>query len=63
MKTYYECIPCFLKQTVHALDAIEPHFHEKIIKKVLHKLGDTDFSLSPPEMVQEVFKVIEFVLR
>ncbi len=60
MKTYYECIPCFLKQTVHALDAIEPVYHEKIIKEVLHKLGDTDFSLSPPEMVQEVFKVIEF---
>ena len=59
MKTYYECIPCFLKQTVHALDAIDPLHHEVILKKVLHKLGDTDFSLSPPEMVQKVFEIIE----
>ena len=59
MKTYYECIPCFLKQTVRALDAIEPCHHEAVIRKVLHKLGETDFSLSPPEMVQKVFEVVE----
>ena len=59
MKTYYECIPCFIKQTVHALDAIDPLYHEAILRKVLHKLGDIDFTLSPPEMVQEVFKVVE----
>ena len=59
MKTYYECIPCFLKQTVHALDAIDPLHHEAVLKKVLHKLGDTDFSFSPPEMVQKVFEVVE----
>jgi damage-control phosphatase, subfamily I len=59
MKTYYECIPCFLAQTVRALDAVDPLHHEDIVRKVLHKLGDTDFLLSPPEIVREVFKVIE----
>ena len=59
MKTYYECIPCFLSQTVRALNAIDPLHHEAVIREVLHKLGDTDFSLSPPEMVRKVFEVVE----
>ena len=59
MKTYYECMPCFLKQTVHALDAVDPLYQEAILREVLHVLGDTDFSLSPPEMVRKVFEVVE----
>jgi damage-control phosphatase, subfamily I len=60
MKTYYECIPCFLKQTVRALNAVDPLYHEGILREVLHMLGDIDFSLSPPEMVGKVFEIIEF---
>ncbi len=59
MKTYYECVPCFLKQTVHALDMVDPPHQEAILRKVLHLLGDAELSLSPPEMVRKVSEVIE----
>jgi len=60
MKTYYECVPCFLKQTVRALDGVDPLYHEAVLREVLHMLGDIDFSLSPPEEVRKVFEIIEF---
>lgn len=37
----------------------EPVQQEKILKEVLHILGDTDFSISPPELTRKVFDVIE----
>jgi damage-control phosphatase, subfamily I len=59
MKTYYECVPCFLQQAVHSLKAVDAIHHEDVLHEVLHKLGDTNFLLSPPEIIYEVFKVIE----
>jgi len=59
MKTYHECIPCFLKQTIRSLNTVESDHHEVIIKEVLHKLGDMDLSLSPPEIVYELSSLIK----
>jgi len=59
MKTYYECIPCFLKQTIRSLNAVEAVYHEDILRKVLHRIADLDFCLSPPEMVFEVSNIIK----
>ena len=59
MKTYYECIPCFLQQTLRSLNAVDTVYHEDILRKVLYKLGDMDFSLSPPEIVFEVSNIIK----
>ncbi len=59
MKTYYECIPCFLNQTVRCLKDVKPQYREEIVRRVLHKIGDMDLATSPPEMVTEVFAIIQ----
>ncbi|MCP3965943.1 MAG: hypothetical protein GY718_06240 [Lentisphaerae bacterium] len=46
MKTYYECIPCFINQILRALNSIDAIHHEPILREVLHLLGDIDFALN-----------------
>jgi uncharacterized protein with ATP-grasp and redox domains len=59
MKTYYECIPCFINQVLRALPSIEKSQHELILREVLHLLAGMDFELSPPEMARNIFTIIE----
>ena len=59
MKTYYECIPCFLNQTVRCLKDVKPQYQEEVLRRVLHKIGDMDLATSPPEMVNDVFSIIQ----
>ncbi len=63
MKTYYECIPCFINQILRALNSIDAIHHEPILREVLHLLEDIDFSLSPPELARKGFDIIERLLR
>ncbi len=59
MKTYYECIPCFINQTLRVLKGKDKAHHEKVLKDVLHLLGDTDFADSPPEISRSVLDIFE----
>ena len=58
MRTYFECLPCFGRQALSTLKNIDPALHETIMRDVMHMLGDIDYSLSPPELAGEVFRVI-----
>ncbi len=59
MKTYYECIPCFVNQTLRFLKGTDSAHYEKILKEVLHLLGDTDFADSPPKISKSVLDIFE----
>ena len=59
MKTYHECVPCFINQVIRSLPQIDEALHEDVLRDTLKALSDIDFSLSPPEMVKVVFDVIE----
>lgn len=60
MRTYYECIPCFVKQTMSVMEMIDldDRGREKVLRTVLHQLSNIDFNLSPPAMAREIHKLI-----
>lgn len=58
MKTYYECLPCFSRQALTTLKYIEPELREKVMRDVMHMLGDLDYSLTPPFIAGEIYKII-----
>jgi len=59
LKTYYECLPCFMKQVLKALPNVDESLREPILRDVMAKLSRIDFSLSPPEMARIIFNIIE----
>jgi len=61
MKTYLECIPCIVKFSFAAIRMVtnDTRVQEKIIRKVLATLSQTDYQLSPPELTQTVFDQIQ----
>ena len=59
MKTYYECMPCFVNQALTAIQRIPEPDKERLLREVLLRISQIDFSLSPPEMARDIFDVIE----
>lgn len=60
MRTYFDCIPCFVRQ---ALDAArfatdDEQIHEQVLRKVLHLAGELDMSQSPPTIGQQIHRLI-----
>ena len=60
MKTYLECIPCFIRQSLEAarMATDDEAIHEEIIKDVMKYLQSISFSNSPPEISREVHNII-----
>ncbi len=58
MKTYYECLPCIINQTIKALPIIKESRHDDILRDVMCELAVTDFSLSPPELARKTFDIM-----
>ncbi|MDY6913165.1 MAG: ARMT1-like domain-containing protein [Planctomycetota bacterium] len=52
MKTFLDCIPCFVRQALDAarLATDDQAIHEQILREVLRKILELDFSQSPPQM-------------
>ncbi|OYT29453.1 hypothetical protein B6U98_02215 [Thermoplasmatales archaeon ex4572_165] len=61
MKTYLECIPCFIRQSLEAarMATDDEAIHEEIIKDVMKYLQSISFSNSPPEISREVHNIIK----
>ena len=59
MKTYYECMPCFVNQALTAMKRVPEPEKERLLRKVLLRISQIDFALSPPEMARGIFDVIE----
>jgi len=54
MKTYLDCIPCFIQQALSAARHVsgDPEVQEQIIREVLGHVGTIDFNAPPPLMGQ-----------
>jgi len=60
MRTYLDCIPCFIRQSLDSVRAAtaDAALHEQIMREVLQIAGRMDFSQSPPSMAQVVHRRI-----
>jgi len=60
MKTYIDCIPCFVNQTLSVLRKITPDetVHEKTVRTVLSLLSEMNMRLPPPVMAQRIHRAL-----
>lgn len=60
MKTYFDCIPCFLRQALNAARLIttDINMHEKVMRKVLGRVSEMDMNQPPPLMGQQIYRII-----
>jgi damage-control phosphatase, subfamily I len=60
MKTYIDCIPCFITQSLNAarLATLDEKIHEKVMRGVLSEVSTMDLSQPPPLMGQFIHRII-----
>ncbi len=60
MQTYFNCIPCIIRQTLDAIRLIndDKKIHEQILREVLCLASEMVFNESPPVMAQKIHRVI-----
>ena len=58
MKTFLDCIPCFVRQALGAARLIspDPAVHEKIIRELLSWTSKLDMNQSPPAIGQRIHR-------
>ena len=65
MKTYLECIPCFIKQSLEAarMATDDEKIHENVLKEVMKHLENISFHNSPPELSRDVHEIIKTITK
>ncbi len=60
MKTYYDCIPCFIRQTLDAVRfaTSKEAVHETVLREVLSAVSRMDLQVFPPIMGQYIHRII-----
>lgn len=60
MKTYLECIPCFLNQALKAMSLCNENdkVKEKVLKEIIRKLADIDLNKKPTEFGKIAYDTI-----
>ena len=60
MKTYLDCVPCFLRQTLEVLRATveDDSVRQEVMSQVLSALADFDLRRSPPVMSCHIHRLI-----
>jgi len=60
VKTFFDCIPCFIRQSLEAVRMVTPDeaIHERLLRDVLRILGKMDLRQSPPAMAQRIHRLI-----
>jgi uncharacterized protein with ATP-grasp and redox domains len=60
MKTYLECLPCFVRQSLDAARLVtnEVAVQEEVLRQVLAELGQIDMHWPPPKMGQKIHRLI-----
>ncbi|GLI34749.1 damage-control phosphatase ARMT1 family protein [Desulforhabdus amnigena] len=58
MKTYLDCIPCFVRQALDAarMASAEPEVHERMLREVLHWTSEMDLDEPPPALAQRIHR-------
>lgn len=62
MKTFYDCIPCFIKQTLDVSRLSSPGddvVHGEIIKAVLKEITNIDMATAPPVVARDCHRIIK----
>ena len=60
MKTYLECIPCFVQQTLDAASMVsdDPQVHWRVVRRALELIADFPVDLPPPAMAARINRLI-----
>jgi len=60
MRTFFDCIPCFIGQSLDSVRMITPDrtIHEQLLGEILQVLGELDFRQSPPAIAQRSHRLI-----
>ena len=60
MRTYFDCIPCAIRQVLDAVRMItdDETVHEQVVREVLALWQDMDLRLSPPAIAQKVHRIV-----
>jgi len=60
MRTYFDCIPCFVRQSLDAVRLMtgDESIHEQVVRNILRLAADLDMSQSPPVLGQKIHRVI-----
>jgi damage-control phosphatase, subfamily I len=60
MRTYFDCIPCAIRQVLDSVRMItdDETVHEQVIREVLALWQDMDMRQSPPAMAQKVHRIV-----
>ena len=60
MKTYFDCIPCFIRQATESIQMVsnDKDLQEQIIRHVLQSVSQVDLLQTPPRMVQAIHRII-----
>ncbi len=61
MKTYLECIPCFIRQALEAVCMVtnDSEKQEGVLRRTLQLASEMDMSKSPPEMGRRIHAIIK----
>ncbi|MBN1293461.1 MAG: DUF89 family protein [Candidatus Latescibacteria bacterium] len=65
MKIYFDCLQCFVRQTLDAvrLFTADEKVHEKVLRYMFNEVGNMDFYQSPPEIAQRIHRTIRELLN
>lgn len=60
MKTYLECVPCFVNEALNATRRVsdDEAIHARVLRAVLRKASEFSFTQSPPHMGHEIHRII-----
>ena len=60
MKTYFDCIPCFIRQVLDSvrLTTDNQDIHIQVLRRALRLAADMDLTQSPPAMAQQIHRFI-----
>ncbi len=61
MRTYLDCIPCFVRQSLEAIRFVseDVNLHEKVLREVLRYASEMDLHDSPPIMGRRIHRLIK----
>ena len=60
MKTYLDCISCFVRQGLDAARLVsgDEQIHEQVVRQVVRLAADLDMTQTPPAMSQQIHRLI-----
>lgn len=60
MRTYFDCIPCFVRQALDSARTAtdDEQVHEQLLREVLRGSGEMDLRQSPPVMGRDIHRLI-----